>query len=98
MKVLAYRKGKEPVIEEMEEGLEAMQEFVGGYIEMVPVTGKLMLVCNEEGKIMKLPPNLPLPNGDVVHGDIFFIRDNKEGETVDIREKDVKKIREILKF
>lgn len=42
--------------------LEEMQKFVGGYIEMpsLPDIDGATLVCNEEGKIQRLPPSATL--------------------------------------
>lgn len=37
--------------------LKELQEAVGGYIEMVWLSPKLVMVCNEEGKLMGLPYN-----------------------------------------
>jgi len=38
--------------------LERMQKLVGGYIEFVYVNDKgIILVCNEEGLLLDLPPN-----------------------------------------
>ena len=39
--------------------LDELQKFVGGYIEVVPLdrTGEIM-VLNEEGKLIGLPPNM----------------------------------------
>lgn len=36
--------------------LEELQSFVGGFIEILPIGDKL-LVCNEEGKLLRLPLN-----------------------------------------
>ena len=41
---------------EIENALEAMQEQVGGYIEMVEIGEGLVAICNEEGKLEGLPP------------------------------------------
>ncbi len=41
----------------MEERLEFLQKAVGGYIEIITVKGK-HLVLNEEGKLFGLPSNL----------------------------------------
>lgn len=45
----------------MENTLESFQNFVGGYIEVVPVrrsgTRNIILICNEEGLIKGLPYN-----------------------------------------
>jgi hypothetical protein len=37
--------------------LKAMQAIVGGRIEAVPISDKVLLVCNEEGLIHHLPYN-----------------------------------------
>lgn len=68
--------------EEIENSLEAMQKVVGGYIETIPVSGKTILVCNEEGKLKGLEPNLPY-YGDVIVGTVFLC-DIKGADMVDI--------------
>lgn len=50
--------------------LEACQELVGGYIETVTVTTDVVLVCNEEGRLLGLAPN-PFLGGNFV-GDWFL--------------------------
>lgn len=65
---------------EIDNSLEAMQKLVGGYIEVVHMFDNVCMVCNEEGKLMGLEPNLVLRNGDVVVGDIFFVEFDEEGE------------------
>jgi hypothetical protein len=37
--------------------LEELQEFVGGYIEIVSLGGALIMVVNDEGKPLDLPLN-----------------------------------------
>ena len=37
--------------------LEAFQEIVGGYIEVVPLYGNIRMIVNEEGKLLSLPKN-----------------------------------------
>lgn len=73
MKVVAVRPGQYAQIEELDEGLESMQEFVGGYIEAVyPFEDEVALVCNEEGKLNGMKPCRALwnENGEVI--DIVF--------------------------
>ena len=62
--------------------LENLQKTVGGYIEVVPLTvspdGKrILLICNEEGKLQNLEPNIEL-FGDVIRGTFFLCSENKE--------------------
>lgn len=51
--------------------LENLQNTVGGYIETVPVIKGVILICNEEGKILNLPFNMRL-YGDAIHGTIII--------------------------
>ena len=37
--------------------LDALQAIVGGHIQAVPLEADVELICNEEGKLMGLPPN-----------------------------------------
>ena len=48
--VLKVEPGKPPEIVSMANTLRAMQEMVGGYIEIVPLDDAC-LVCNDEGKL-----------------------------------------------
>ncbi len=50
--------------------LAACQALVGGYIETVPLCEDLVLICNEEGRILGLPRN-PLGGRDL-YGDWFL--------------------------
>ena len=44
--------------------LEAKQKLVGGNIEVVPLRDTVVLICNEEGKFIALPPNRALKSAD----------------------------------
>ena len=37
--------------------LKTMQDIVGGYIEAVPLAADAAIVCNEEGRLLRLPYN-----------------------------------------
>jgi len=49
--------GKKPYIKEIPNKLEEMQKLIGGYIEVVSLINGLIVVCNEEGRLMNLPIN-----------------------------------------
>lgn len=67
MKVLKITAGKaEPI--EMKHTLGAMQDLVGGSIEVVyPFDDEVALVCNEEGKIDNLPVSIALATEEGVY-------------------------------
>ena len=66
IKVLALLPMELPKEIELDNTLEAMQNFVGGLIECIPLTdtdSEVTLVCNDEGKLLNLTPNRLLWNG-----------------------------------
>lgn len=79
--VLLVEPGKYPQMIEIANSLEAMQELVGGYIEVImPYESQVALVCNEEGRLTNLPLNRALYLGegknrelvDIIHGSFFI--------------------------
>ena len=71
MTVVACYPGKTAQIIEIDGSLESMQQFVGGNIEAVyPFDDPVAIICNEEGKIDRLPLNRALYTED---GEIYDI-------------------------
>ena len=68
LKIVLKKVGEEPEVMNIENTLEAKQKLVNGWIEVVSVTDDILLVCNEEGKLENLPPNL-LFDYDYIAGD-----------------------------
>ena len=68
-------------------GLEEMQTLVGGYIQAVPLsdTEPVIAVLNEEGKLLDLPYNRALTDGNGIPYDIicgtFFVA-GSDGEDI----------------
>lgn len=61
MTILAVMPGKKPMKMELEGSLEAMQKLVGGAIQAIyPFDDPVAIVCNEEGKLMRLEYNRAL--------------------------------------
>lgn len=77
IKVLLVEPNNYPKVIEIDDTLEAKQQLVGGYIEMVmPYEDDVAIICNEEGKISGLPLNRSIKdeNGkivDVIAGTFF---------------------------
>lgn len=51
--------------------LKNLQRFVDGYIEAVPVSANIVMICNEEGKLRGMEPNFGWL-GDVIVGPVIF--------------------------
>ena len=78
LRIVLKKVGKIPKIMNIENTLEAKQELVGGLIEVVGgLPNKILLVCNEEGKLDNLLPNLMF-DFDYIAGDCFFIGDDRD--------------------
>ena len=79
MKVLIVEPLKEAYVKDIDPSLESMQSIVGGLIQAIyPFEdGEVAVICNEEGKLLGLPPNRALfdENGnlyDVICGTFFI--------------------------
>lgn len=57
MKVCFKAPRANAVMVEIENTLPALQEAVGGYIEAIPFASDVVIVCNEEGRLLNLPYN-----------------------------------------
>ena len=96
IKVLYKRVGREPEVIEIENTLQAMQSLVGGFIEVIPYDD-YELICNEEGKLDDLYPNVGF-DYDIINGNFFIANDNYEtGDFASLTDKNIEKIKEDLK-
>lgn len=77
LSVLLVEPGKCPKVIEIEDTLEAMQNIVGGDIEVYePFDDEIAIVCNEEGKVKGLPLNRAIYSDrgelvDIIAGTFF---------------------------
>ena len=96
IKILYKRVGREPEVVEIENTLQAMQSLVGGFIEVIPYD-YYELICNEEGKLEGLYPNVGF-DYDVINGNFFIANDDYEtGDFASLTDKNIEKIKEDLK-
>ena len=77
IKVVVQNPGELSRIVTVPNTLEALQELVGGYIEVVGIGNGLLLVMNEEGKIRGLPENVRCLY-DTIVGPVFITADKDE--------------------
>src|SRR5699024_5505190 len=82
---------------EIDDTLEAQQKLVEGLIEVVPYKDNLLLICNEEGKINNLAPNLQF-DYDYIAGNCFIVGDDFENEGFkSVEDKQIEDIKKDLK-
>ncbi len=70
MKAVIVEPMEKPIIKDIENSLESLQEIVGGYIQVIEPFDDAAIICNEEGKLRSLPLNRALKNED---GSIYDI-------------------------
>lgn len=96
IRILYKEVGKEPQIMFIDNTLEAKQKLVGGLIEVVPYED-VLIICNEEGKILNMPPNLVFEY-DYIAGNCFVIGDDyKNANFKSLTDEEIIKYREDLK-
>ena len=79
MRVVVKKVGAKPVVRDIQDSLAAMQKEVGGYIEVVSLSRRIKLICNEEGWLLGLPTNFEL-FGSAIVGNVFFCAADESGE------------------
>ena len=77
MRVLVVEPEQRPEEKEIDDSLNSMQGIVGGLIQPIYLENSVVLVCNDEGKLLDLPANRGLrdKNGqlrDIVCGTFFL--------------------------
>lgn len=70
--VIFKEPGLDPVEVTVPNELRQFQSMVGGYIETVPFTREILILCDEEGRIKMRTPNIML-RGDVIVGPVVFV-------------------------
>lgn len=68
-----------PIVIETDQELETLQKLVGGFIECVDLDTDTLIICNEEGKIIGLPPNRKIGN-DIIMGDFLIVGADDKNE------------------
>ena len=104
IRVLLVEPEHEPVRAEIDNTLKSLQNTVGGMIECIyPYEEPVGLVCNEEGKIMRLPLNRALrmdgkgPIFDIVAGTFFIAGCSDDGNFRSLTEDEFKKFEQLFK-
>lgn len=71
-KIIYKRAGEGAEVKEVDiKDLKTLQRLVGGYIQTFPFMADVLIVCNEEGLLQGLAPNIVV-HGETLVGNIFF--------------------------
>ena len=91
LRVLIVEPKKPPYVAEIENSLDVLQEMVGGDIQYVGLDRDTFFYCNEEGKLLGLPGNRRLDNGDIVAGTVIICRDDGTGVEASLTDEQIEK-------
>jgi hypothetical protein len=99
IQVVVVEPMKKPYKKTIPNTLEAMQEIVKGYIEIVPFGktdkgGSLAITLNEEGKLINMPMNRIIVGkggSDVFVGTFFITAFNMQGDNISLSDADCDK-------
>lgn len=75
LKTVYVEPGKPPYEAEVLDTLEAKQKAVGGFIEPVYLDDDMILIGNEEAKLIGMPGNRRLESGGIIAGPFFLLGD-----------------------
>lgn len=90
IRVLKVEPNKHPDESMLENELEAMQEAVGGYIDIVSLEGGVCILLNDEGKLIGLEGNRRIGN-DIIVGNFYVCGSNDEGDLVSLTDEEMEK-------
>lgn len=89
IKIVIVEPLKNPYVKEVENTLFTLQNIVGGYIETFSLgNGRPFIVCNEEGKLMRLPYNRTIDK-EIVVGTFFLTFGDSEGNFVSLNDEQI---------
>jgi|GEM_PF-1511289 len=92
IRVVIKRVGEPAIVEEIENNLNALREIVDGYIEMPfnhDFPKGVSIVCNEEGKLKGLQPNIHWGDSDVICGNFLITSHNRSGIAISLTDEQV---------
>jgi hypothetical protein len=96
-RMLAIEPHKEPYEIIIPDGLDPLQQAVGGLIECTyPFDDNVYVVGNEEAKLIGLEGNRRI-NGGIYAGTILIAGDDGEGGTMDLTDEQVRKYTEMFR-
>lgn len=95
IRVLKVEPNKHPEEVMLENELEAMQEAVGGYIDIVSLEGGVCILLNDEGKLIGLEGNRRIGN-DIIVGNFYVCGSNDEGDLVSLTDEEMEKFTDMF--
>lgn len=93
IRILVVEPNKEPYVIKVEDELGELQNIVGGLIQKIELEHNVDLICNEEGRILRLKISR-ITKGHIILG-TFFIVGQKNGDFISLSRKQIHKYKQI---
>ena len=94
MRTIVCRVGQNPSVEETNVSLEDLQVLVGGYIEIIPMDEEIVLIVNEEGRLIPLEFNRAVMDNDgqawPIYGDFVLVSRDDWGAIISLTDAQIK--------
>lgn len=74
--------------------LETFKDLVNGYLECLRLNNGIVIILNEEGKLLDLEPNL-FYNNDILVGNLIFCESDLEGNFTSLSENSIEYLKEL---
>ena len=88
IKVLKVKPHEHPEVCMLENSLEAMQEAVGGYIDIIGLDDNACILLNDAAKLIVLQANRRT-GSDIIVGDFFVCGRDEEGNLTSLSEEEL---------
>ena len=96
--VLGLRVNEPLKVEVIENELKALQDYVGGIIEIVRIREDIGFICDGNGKIFEKQPNFLLNRyRDYIVGDVLFVALTEDGDTVSLTQEQINFVENFLR-
>lgn len=90
-RVLVVEPQKPPYTAELDMELDELQALVGGNIQFMQLDPNTALYCNADGKLLGLPGNRRLDNGDIIAGTFVIYHDDGTDQKASLTDIQVKR-------
>ena len=89
IRVLIVEPNKEPYEVMIKNDFTSYQRLVGGLIDCAYIDDKSVIYLNDEGKLIGLPGNRKLENGDIIAGTFVITGDSSNGESTSLTSEQI---------
>lgn len=95
IRVLVVEPNDIPRLKEIENTLDTYKEIVQGYIECIYPWKDIIIVCNEEGKILNLKPNR-FVKGNLIVGTFIIVGNDNKGDFRSLTDEEIKSYKKLF--